>query len=88
MPTSGKQSRVPAQVFTDVVDYTALKIVRREALLARHRSHVAPGGRFLMMRAVEGSEDDKPTVRGPTEFGVVLNWTEELKRIAPIPERK
>ena len=36
---------------------------------------VAPDGRFVMIRAEEGS--------GPTQINVVLNWFEELKRLVP-----
>jgi hypothetical protein len=36
---------------------------------------VAADGRFVMIRAEEGS--------GPTQINVVLNWFEELKRLVP-----
>ena len=36
---------------------------------------VAPDGRFLMIRQSEGSS--------PNQINVVLNWSEELKRLVP-----
>ncbi len=41
---------------------------------------VAPDGhRFLMIKAAEGEEVQ------PAQINVVLNWTEELKRLVPTP---
>jgi len=37
----------------------------------------ADGQRFLMLKPVEQQQ------AGPTQINVVLNWTEELKRLVP-----
>ncbi len=37
---------------------------------------VAPDGRFVMVKTEEGL--------GSTQLNIILNWTEELKRLAPI----
>lgn len=40
--------------------------------------HVAPAGRFLMIK-VGGQVNEEPS----SQISVVLNWTEELKRLVP-----
>jgi serine/threonine-protein kinase len=47
--------------------------------LARANYDVSPDGqRFLMLKPVEQEQEQKPT-----QINVVLNWTEELKRLVP-----
>ena len=43
--------------------------------------HVAPDGRFLMMKPLVESDDD---AESPPQINVVLNWFEELKERAPV----
>lgn len=38
----------------------------------------ADGERFLMVQATEDA------LRAPTHLDIVLNWTEELKRLVPV----
>jgi Tol biopolymer transport system component len=49
----------------------------RSAGVSAHQHHVAPDGRFLMMR-VPGTESEDDEV-SPPEITVVLNWFEELR---------
>ena len=42
--------------------------------------HVAPDGRFLMIKRFVESDDD---AESPPQINVVLNWFEELKRLVP-----
>ena len=52
--------------------------------IAARRYDIAPDGqRFLFVKPVE-SQEDSPSV-GQSRINVVLNWTEELKRLVPIP---
>ncbi len=49
---------------------------------ARANYDVSPDGqRFLMLRPVEGEQ------AAPTQINVVLNWTEELKRLVPTEKK-
>src|SRR5882762_5382916 len=49
---------------------------------ARANYDVSPDGqRFLMLRLVEGEQ------AAPTQINVVLNWTEELKRLVPTEKK-
>jgi hypothetical protein len=49
---------------------------------ARPNYDVSPGGqRFLMVKPVE--QEQAP----PTQINVVLNWTEELKRLVPVDKK-
>ena len=52
--------------------------LKNGATYARPNYDVSPDGqRFLMLKPVEQKRS------GPTEINVVLNWTEELKRLVP-----
>ncbi len=44
--------------------------------------HVAPDGRFLMMRQGSAATDDAPA---SPELVLVLNWFDELQRLVPTP---
>ena len=44
--------------------------------------HVAPDGRFLMMKAGDALTTDNDV---PNQVVLVLNWFEELKRLVPVP---
>ncbi len=45
--------------------------------------HVAPDGRFLMLRSADASASDTGL---PTQVVLVQNWHEELKRLVPVDD--
>ena len=44
--------------------------------------HVAPDGRFLMMRAGDAQTTDNNI---PNQVVLIQNWVEELTRLVPVP---
>jgi len=84
-PSPHTGSRLPSKK-TRVSRSSAGTIPRRSSLSCgvppnwRWSYNVAADGRFLALRPRE-------TVEGPIELQVVLNWFEELERLAPHPGR-
>jgi len=78
---SGQQGRM---MVVDVQTAPVLRVGRPRVLFELDRRwrryDVTPDGRFLVLRP-------RQTVEGPIELRVVLNWFEELERLAPHPAR-